>query len=751
PIEVPIVPGDLLITLEVRAVSVISPTEVLDLVEYSSSFDYDPLENSLPLAPELPMVSPFLCSDNSKADSEFEAAEQRPERHESLSVYDAMVLRWRDGVHLGRPYRRDHHLTTLLYHHLSFPLLMKRVGPFPAHRLAWRRISYCSLDRHSLPDFTSDLSSYGSSLGSSSDTSSGSPLDSLSDTSSVHSSGCNTSGQIHSGPSTRVASPRLVYPSVVTLRYSEAFRHWRSAPLSTPYPLTTLESSLDSSSKRSLDSSSASAGPSSKRCRSPTTLDSREEHMEIGTADAESIAYLGIGDGVGAPTEDGTDPLVTGDISESTRGVTLDLEGTLTMTNTRSRMTPTAIEEMINRRMVEALEAWKANKNIGLGTVMMRVATVTNSNKRTIGTDAAFAMSWRELMKLMAKGDCKATISTTSTQRGQVVNKRVLTCFHCRRQGHYRSDCPKLNDQNCRNKTRNKSGIGEARGKAYVLGEGDTNLNSTVVTGTFILNNHYASVLFGSGANRSFVWTTFSTLLDIIPDTLDISYAVKLADEESLKLIPCLKAVIRIVSMDWLVNHHVVIVCDEKIMRIPYGDEVLIVQGCLSFLAQVTKKETKDKSKEKRLEDVPTVRDFPEVLPEDLSGLPPTRQVEFQIDLVYSAAPVARAPYRLALSELQELSTQLQELSDIGFIRPSSSPCGAPVKARKEENYGIEDLCGMIKKLEPRADGTLCLKNRSWIHYFGDLRTLIMHESHKSKYLLGSVPEPFSRFKHKIP
>ncbi|GKD60705.1 hypothetical protein Tco_1298214 [Tanacetum coccineum] len=93
----------------------------------------------------------------------------------------------------------------------------------------------------------------------------------------------------------------------------------------------------------------------------------------------------------------------------------------------------------------------------------------------------------------------------------------------------------------------------------------------------------------------------------------------------------------------------------------------------------VTVKETKDNSKEKRLEDVPTVQEFPEVFPEDLHGLPPTRQVEFQIDLVPGAAPVARAPYRLAPSEMQELSTQLQELSNKGFIRPSSSPWGAPV------------------------------------------------------------------------
>nr|GEW78690.1 reverse transcriptase domain-containing protein [Tanacetum cinerariifolium] len=138
--------------------------------------------------------------------------------------------------------------------------------------------------------------------------------------------------------------------------------------------------------------------------------------------------------------------------------------------------------------------------------------------------------------------------------------------------------------------------------------------------------------------------------------------------------------------------------CDEKIVRISYGDEVLIVQGdrsgkekklklsiisctktqkyikkgCQNFLAQVTKKETEDKSEDKRLEDVPIIRDFPKVFPEDLPGLQLTRQVEFQIDLVLGVAPVARAPYRLAPSEQQELSTQLQELSDKGFIRPRS-------------------------------------------------------------------------------
>nr|GEV48420.1 putative reverse transcriptase domain-containing protein [Tanacetum cinerariifolium] len=133
-------------------------------------------------------------------------------------------------------------------------------------------------------------------------------------------------------------------------------------------------------------------------------------------------------------------------------------------------------------------------------------------------------------------------------------------------------------------------------------------------------------------------------------------------------------------------KYHAAVVCNEKIIRIPFGNEILIVRGdgsnnkhgsrlninsCTKmqkyllkgfhvFLAHVTAKKAKHKSKEKRLEDLPIVRDFPEVFPEDLPGIPPTRQVKFQIDLIPDAAPVARAPYRLALSKMKELPNQVQ-------------------------------------------------------------------------------------------
>nr|GEZ34476.1 hypothetical protein [Tanacetum cinerariifolium] len=119
-----------------------------------------------------------------------------------------------------------------------------------------------------------------------------------------------------------------------------------------------------------------------------------------------------------------------------------------------------------------------------------------------------------------------------------------------------------------------------------------------------------------------------------------------------------------------LAKYHALIICDEKVVRIPYGDE----KGCQVYLAQVTSKKAEDKLELKRLEDVPIVQEFLEVFPKDLPRLPPARQVKFQINLVPGVAPVARAPSRLAPAELQELSTQLQELSDRGFINPVPHP-----------------------------------------------------------------------------
>nr|GFC32321.1 putative reverse transcriptase domain-containing protein [Tanacetum cinerariifolium] len=169
-----------------------------------------------------------------------------------------------------------------------------------------------------------------------------------------------------------------------------------------------------------------------------------------------------------------------------------------------------------------------------------------------------------------------------------------------------------------------------------------------------------------------------------------------------------------IIGMDWLAKYQAVIACAEKIVRIPWGnatliihgDEKYVMKGFPVFLAHITTKEVEDKPKKKRLEDVPIVRNFPEVFLEDLSGLPPNRPVEFQIDLVPGAAPVAWAPYRLAPSEMKELAEQLKELSNKGFIRPSSSPWGASVLVVKKKD-GSFWMC-----IDYRELNKLTIKNR---------------------------------------
>ncbi|GKF45619.1 putative reverse transcriptase domain-containing protein, partial [Tanacetum coccineum] len=175
-------------------------------------------------------------------------------------------------------------------------------------------------------------------------------------------------------------------------------------------------------------------------------------------------------------------------------------------------------------------------------------------------------------------------------------NQNAGTCYECGVQGHFKRDCLKL-----KNKTRgNQGGNGNAPTKVYLVGNAGTNLDSNVVTCTFLLNNRYASILFDIGADRSFVSTTFISLIDITPTTLDHYYDVELADWKiigintiirgctlnfldhpfNINLMPVeLGSFDVIVGMDWLAKYHAVIDCAEKIVRIPWGNETLIVHG----------------------------------------------------------------------------------------------------------------------------------------------------------------------------
>nr|GEX94813.1 putative reverse transcriptase domain, ribonuclease H-like domain, retroviral aspartyl protease [Tanacetum cinerariifolium] len=169
-------------------------------------------------------------------------------------------------------------------------------------------------------------------------------------------------------------------------------------------------------------------------------------------------------------------------------------------------------------------------------------------------------------------GEKKVNTNNNNNNR----NQKAGACYECGNTGYIKKNCLKLKNRG------NGNGNGIAQGRAYALGGRDASPDSNVITGTFLLNNRYAKILFDTGADRSFVSTTFSALIDITPTTLENHYDIELADG-------------KIIGVNTI--------------------------------------EAKDKSEEKRLEDVPIVRDFPKVFPEDLPGIPPARQVEVQINL----------------------------------------------------------------------------------------------------------------------
>ncbi|GJX49074.1 putative reverse transcriptase domain-containing protein [Tanacetum coccineum] len=484
--------------------------------------------------------------------------------------------------------------------------------------------------------------------------------------------------------------------------------------------------------------------------------------------------------------------------------------------------------------------------------------------------------------------DCRSVV-TVPTQGTPGPNQGVITYFECGAQGHYRKDCPKVKNQNRGNKAR----VPDARGKAYVLGGGDANPGSNTVTGTFLLNDHHAYMLFDSGADRSFVSNTSSALLDIIPCALDVSYAVELADERTSKTNTVLRGCTLgllgnpfnidlmaiylgsfdvIVSMDWLAKNHVVIVCDEKILQgssvyskidlrsgyhqlrvrdedipktafrtryghykfqvMPFGltnapgvfmdlmnrtnfgvaqegrivrqvleVRLLAVEGLVGYyrrfiegFSKIAKPMTKLTQKSVKFNWGEKEETVFQTLKQKLYSAPilalPEGSENFVVYcdashkglgavLMQKEKVIAYTSCQLKIPE-KNYTTHDLELEAVVFALKmrrhylygtkcvvftdhkslqhiqdqkelnmrqrrwlellSDYDCELryhPGKANvveAEENYGTEDLCGMIKNLEPRVDETLCLKNRSWIPCFGNLRALIMHESHKSKY-----------------
>ncbi|GJW56125.1 putative reverse transcriptase domain-containing protein [Tanacetum coccineum] len=216
-----------------------------------------------------------------------------------------------------------------------------------------------------------------------------------------------------------------------------------------------------------------------------------------------------------------------------------------------------------------------------------------------------------------------------------------------------------------------------------MLGAEEAHQDPNIVAGTFTLNNHFATTLFDSGADYSFVSTTFIPLLGLEPSDLGFKYEIEIASGQLVEID-------KVRSMDWLSKYKAKIIGHEKLVMISLPDG-------------------------KKQEEIVVVRDFPEVFPDDLTGLPPIQEIEFRIELIPGATPVAKSPYRLAPSELEELSGQLKELQDKGFIRPSSSPWGAPVLFVKKKD-GSFRMC-----IDYRELNKLTVKNRYPLPRIDDL------------------------------
>ncbi|GJY49514.1 reverse transcriptase domain-containing protein [Tanacetum coccineum] len=258
-----------------------------------------------------------------------------------------------------------------------------------------------------------------------------------------------------------------------------------------------------------------------------------------------------------------------------------------------------------------------------------------------------------------------------------------VICHACGGKRHYANQCQKTTNNN-------------AQGRAYMLRDRNAHKNPNVVTGMFLLNQHLARVLFDSGADKSFVSISLASMLNIPPITIDTFYNIEMADGNlvstntviqgatltllnqpfKIDLMPIkLGSFDVVIGMDWLSKYHAKIICDEKVVHIPINGETLIIRG---------------------------------------------------------AAPVARAPYRLAPSEMHELSDQLQELADRGFIRPSTSPWGAPVLFVKKKD-GSFRMC-----IDYRELNKLTVKNRYPLPRIDDLFDQLQGSSVYSKIDLRS-------------
>ncbi|KAL0547191.1 hypothetical protein IC582_017119 [Cucumis melo] len=325
------------------------------------------------------------------------------------------------------------------------------------------------------------------------------------------------------------------------------------------------------------------------------------------------------------------------------------------------------------------------------------------------------------------------------------------TCFKCRQEGHTADRCP----LRVTGIAQNQGAGAPHQGRVFATNRTEAEKAGTVVTGTLPVLGHYALVLFDSGSSHSFISSAFVSHARLEIEPLHHVLSVSTPSGECMLSKEKVKAcqieiaghVIEvtlivldmldfdvILGMDWLAANHASIDCSRKEVTFnppsmasfkfkgggskslpqvisAIRASKLLSQGTWGILASVVDTREADVS----LSSEPVVRDYPDVFPEELPGLPPHREVEFAIELEPGTVPISRAPYRMAPAELKELKVQLQELLDKGFIRPSVSPWGAPVLFVKKKD-GSMRLC-----IDYRELNKVTVKNRYPLPRIDDL------------------------------
>ncbi|XP_056688342.1 uncharacterized protein [Spinacia oleracea] len=358
-------------------------------------------------------------------------------------------------------------------------------------------------------------------------------------------------------------------------------------------------------------------------------------------------------------------------------------------------------------------------------------------------------------------------------KRGHIErNCRVGTgqCYRCGSKEHQVKDCPRpapqypndnrngQNGPNCGNGGNGNLNRYPLRkplqnGRVFVMQKDEVDGNNDVITGTFLIHSNLAYFLFDSGATHSFISSSFAKRLKLKPCSEFSSMSVTIPLGKSLACNvmykDCPITIGRyefpsnlvqfeltdfdvILGMDWLSKYHADINClhhrvtlrglDGK--KVSYRNRVgkskvkvistmkalkLLKTGCYGYLCNVLE------IKEPNLFEIPVVCDYPDVFPEEIPGMPPQREIDFNIDLIPGSAPVSKAPYRMAPAELQELKKQLDELLDKGYIRPSVSPWGAPVLFVRKKDGSLR-LC-----IDYRELNKITIKNRYPLPRIDDL------------------------------